>query len=236
MQVNRESFLSLLQTEPDRTRLLLKVAGAGALTLLVWAAIGKAVVSDVVFLLIDLVAIAAYSTAVAILTGNLVRGADRWQVESAMQARRLLSSPRRAEPVAATGEPQTASFDHWYFILRLEDEIKRARRYGNPLSVVILHIGPPGEEATPAITEKIDYDVAQLAANLAKTMTMPCAIAPLEYAFILPESDRNEARARIAPLLTPLGDYWCRFGISVYPDDATGAEELVELARRKLDD
>ncbi len=236
MQVNRESFLSLLQTEPERTRLLLKVAGAGALTLLVWAAIGKAVVSDVVFLLIDLVAIAAYSTAVAILTGNLVRGADRWQVESAMQARRLLSSPRRAEPVAATGEPQTASFDHWYFILRLEDEIKRARRYGNPLSVVILHIGPPGEEATPAITEKIDYDVAQLAANLAKTMTMPCAIAPLEYAFILPESDRNEARARIAPLLTPLGDYWCRFGISVYPDDATAAEELVELARRKLDD
>jgi hypothetical protein len=234
MQVNQESFLSLLHTEPERTRLLLKVAGGGALALLVWAAVGKAVVSDVVFLLIDLVAIAAYSTAVAILTGNLVRGADRWQVESAMQARRLLSSPRKAEPAA--GDPQTATFDHWYFILRLEDEIKRARRYGSPLSVVILHLGPPGEEPTPAITEKIDYDVAQLAANLAKTMTMPCAIAPLEYAFILPESDRNEARARIAPLMTPLGDYWCRFGISVYPDDATAAEELVQLARRKLDD
>jgi hypothetical protein len=67
-------------------------------------------------------------------------------------------------------------------------------------------------------------------------MTMPSAIGPLEYAFLLPGTGRDESRARVAPLLGPLGDYWCEFGIAVYPDDATQAQALVELARKEIED
>jgi hypothetical protein len=169
------------------------------------------------------------------LTGHLVRRADRWQVESALQARRLLSTGRHTNQIASADTP-IATFDHWYFVLRLEDEIKRARRQGTGVSVAMMRIGLPGEAPTAAMTEQINFDVAQLAANHAQTMTMPSAIGPLEYAFLLPNTDRKEARARIAPLLAPLGDYWCEFGIAVYPDDGTEAEGLVMLARERVED
>src|SRR5581483_991156 len=114
----------------------------------------------------DLVAIVAYSTAIVVMTGNLVRDADRWQVESALQARRLMSrGPRRDSGPAPAGEPTATTFDHWYFVLRLEDEIKRARRYGKQVSVVIMKLGTPEGEPSAALTEQINFDVAQLAAN-----------------------------------------------------------------------
>ena len=233
--MNRDSILSLMHTEPERAKLLLKVACGGAMALLLWTWAGQYVAGQFVFLLVNLVAILAYCTAVMYLTGHLVRGADRWQVESALQARRLLSTGRHAND-AATQEPPLATFDHWYFVLRLEDEIKRARRQGTQVSVVMMKIGVPGNAPTAAMTEQINFDVAQLAANHAQTMTMPSAIGPLEYAFLLPNTDRNEARARVAPLLAPLGDYWCEFGIAVYPDDGTEAEGLVMLARERVED
>jgi hypothetical protein len=77
--------------------------------------------------------------------------------------------------------------------------------------------------------------MAQMAANHASTMTMPSAIGPQEYAFLLPETDRAAARARVTPLLNPLGDYWCDFGIAVYPDDSTEAESLVHIARDQVE-
>jgi hypothetical protein len=234
--MNRESILHLVQAEPERTRSLLKAAGAGAVALLVWSWLGRTVAGELIFVVTDLVAIVAYSTAIVVMTGNLVRDADRWQVESALQAKRLMSrGPRRDSGPAPAGEPTATTFDHWYFVLRLEDEIKRARRYGKQVSVVIMKLGTPEGEPSAALTEQINFDVAQLAANHSGTMTMPSAIGPLEYAFLLPETDRNGAKARVAPLLTPLGDYWCRFGIAVYPDDGAEAETLVELARVQIE-
>jgi hypothetical protein len=235
--LDRDSLISIVQMEPERTKLLLKVAAGGAVALFLWTWAGKVIAGDVVFALVDIVATLAYSAAIVVLTGNLVRGADRWQVESAMQARRLLSTGRHiADTSAQPVEPQIGTFDHWYFVLKLDDEIKRARRLGTPVSIVMMKISPAGQDATPAIAEQINFDVAQLAASHDKTMTKPSAIGPLEYAFLLPNTDRNEARARVTPLLAPLGDYWCDFGIAVYPDDGTEAEALVALARKQAED
>ncbi len=234
--MNRESFVSLVRSQPERAKLLAEVAGAGALTLSVWSWLGGSLVSEVAFLPLTLAMLVAYAAALALLTGNLVHDADRWQVESAMQARRLMtSSGSTARP--ATNQPAEsgpATFDHWYFTLRLEDEIKKARRNGGQVSIVLMKIEAPGGTST-AVTEQINFDVASMAASHVKTMSMPSAIAPLEYAFLLPDSDRGDARARVAPLLGTLGDYWCEFGIAVYPDDATDAEALVGIARREIE-
>lgn len=230
--MSRDSIMALAQKEPERTKLLLKVAGGGALALLLWTWAGKTFLNDVEFVLLNLVAIVGYAVAIVLFTGQLVRGADRWQVESAEQARRLLSKGRHAETVSA--DPGIATFDHWYFVLRLEEEIKRARRHGTPVAVVMMKVGKPGDEPSAAMTEQISFDMAQLATSHANTMTMPSAIGPLEYAFLLPDSDRKEAKGRITPLLAPLGDYWCDFGIAVYPDDGTDAEDLVEMAREQI--
>jgi hypothetical protein len=229
--MNRDSLLSLIHTEPERAKLLLKVASGGALALVLWAWAGREVTGQFVFLLVNLAAIAAYCATLIALTGTLVRRADQWQVDSALHTRRLLSSGRHAE--TGPNEPAVVTFDHWYFVLRLEDEIKRARRVGSQVSVVILKVGTPGEP-TAAMTEQINFDMAQMAANHAKTMTMPSAIGPQEYAFLLPDTDKTEAKARVAPLLAPLGDYWCDFGIAVYPDDGTAAEGLVMLAHDRV--
>ncbi|HEY7268787.1 MAG TPA: hypothetical protein VH951_03075 [Dehalococcoidia bacterium] len=237
IHVDRDSLVSIAQMEPERTKLLLKVAAGGAAVLFLWTWAGRALAGDIIFAFVDVVAMLAYSVAIIVLTGNLVRGADRWQVESAMQARRLLSTGRqRVEDLQRADTEGAATFDHWYFVLRLEDEIKRARRTGTPVSIVIMQISAAGEQMTPALVEQINFDVAQLAASHTKTMSMPSAIAPCEYAFLLPNTDRNEAKSRIAPLLAPLGDYWCDFGIAVYPDDGSDAEALVALAQQQSEE
>ena len=232
--MNRESLLSLVHSEPVRTKFLLEVAGGGALVLSLWSWAGNIVLSEVAFVPLTLALFVAYAATLVLLTGNLVRGADRWQVESAMQARRLMQGSPRPHHVE-TGDSLPATFDHWYFVLRLEDEIKEARRHGGQVSVVMMQIEAPGG-ASAAVIEQINFDVANMAASHARTMTMPSAIGSLEYAFLLPGSGRDESRARVAPLLGPLGDYWCEFGIAVYPDDATQAEALVELARKEIED
>jgi hypothetical protein len=132
------------------------------------------------------------------------------------------------------------TFDRWYFQLRLDDEVKRARRgaggQGSQVSIVVMKVSAPGGYTSPAMMEQINFDVANMAASLAKTMTMPNAIGPLEYGFLLPDTSRAEARSRVAPLLNPLGNYWCEFGIAEYPTDGDEAEELLQIARREIEE
>jgi hypothetical protein len=233
--MNRESILSLVQSEPERSKLLLEIAGGGALLLAVWSLVGDSLLSDFLYLPVTLAFAAAYAAALIVFTGNLVHGADRHQVESARTARRLMRvAPGSAADTSPAAPLTAASFDYWYFILRLEDEIKRARRQGESLSVVIMRIDPPGG-VTDGAVDQINFDVASMAASLSQTMSMPSAIAPLEYGFILPRLGRAEARAHMTPLLGPLGDYWCEFAVAVYPDDATQAEALVEKALAEID-
>ncbi|HXH22045.1 MAG TPA: hypothetical protein VNN10_08445 [Dehalococcoidia bacterium] len=233
--MNRESILSLVRSEPEGVKLLAEVAAGGAVVLAAWSLIGDSLMSDLLYAPITLALAAAYAAALIGFTGSLVHGADRWQVESARQARRLL---RTAPPApGATPGPVSrtpTSFDFWYFVLRLEDEIRLARRQGQRVSIVLMRIDPPGG-ATDSAIEQINFDVASIAASYAQTMSMPSAIAPLEYAFVMPGAGREDARSRVAPLLGPLGDYWCEFAIAVYPDDATQAEALVQFAQEELD-
>jgi hypothetical protein len=235
MKMNRESVQSLVQSEPESSKLLLEIAGGGALLLAVWSLIGDSLMSDFLYMPVTLALAVAYGAALIFSTGNLVHGADRQQVESARTARRLMRTAPAVTTVPSHSAPAApASFDYWYFLLRLEDEIKQARRHGGSLSVVIMRIDPPGG-ATDGAVDQINFDVASMAASLSQTMSMPSAIAPLEYAFILPRIGRTEARSQMTPLLGPLGDYWCEFAVAVYPEDATQAEALVEKAQAEID-
>lgn len=276
--MDRESLLRIWETEPDRTIGLLKVAAGGAVILAFWAMIVGDFMTPLLFFPLTLVLLGLYAGIVTLVTVDLVQHSDRWQVESVLQTRRLVSSGGRQPlqepaPVSAAAAPSathanagrgagasasasasasananasaisanyanspSASFDQWYFVLRLEEEIKTARRTGSTVSIAIMSIMPPGREPTPALVEQINFDVAKMASNHSKSMAMPNAIGPLEYAFILPESDRDEARSRVAPLLNPLGDYWCEFGIACYPRDGTEAESLVTTARKEIED
>ncbi len=239
-QAPRESLFSVARAEPERAKLLLQVVAGGAVAMAAWSWAGAMLFGDLIFLPLTLLLTAVYSLAVVVLAGDLVRHADRWQVDSALQARRLMSTGAGAVPAArgsaTAAGANPASFDHWYFVLRLDDEIKRARRQGSQVSVVMMKVTAPGGETSPAVTEQISFDMATMAANHAQTMTMPSAISAQEYAFLLPGTDRDEAKARIAPLLNPLGGYWCQFGIAVYPDDGTDAEALVHIARAQVDE
>jgi hypothetical protein len=40
----------------------------------------------------------------------------------------------------------------------------------------------------------------------------------------------------VSKVVQALGNYWCHFGVAVYPNDATSANSLIERAREKCEE
>ncbi len=232
MNPKPQDFRGLIASEPARTRFVLKVGLAGAFVIVLWSWLGGFVVSAVLAALITTGLIIAYGGVLAFLAASLVRSVDRWQVESALHARRLMATGKRAEMVAAD-EPADDGFLRLYFLLRLQDELRHCRQYGRPMSVLALKVMSPGQEPSAALTEQISFDVANLAASHVQTISLTTSLAGNEYIFCLPRSDKASAKALASTFLTALGEYWCYAGLAVYPEDASEAEALIEFARRQ---
>jgi hypothetical protein len=240
-----DSILAVLKREPQRTQGILRFSLAAAGLIVVVDFAGSFLLPDLVVLPIMLFLILAYAGVLTYLIANLVRAADRWQMESAMQARRMVSPVDRrterspatpsAAPVAPPAAVTQADFHRVYFLLRLNDEVQRARREGRDMSVVALDVTVPGRELTPALVEKVGFDLAHMAASQSKTISQPVGVGPTEFVFSLPQSEYATAKSFLSKVVQALGDYWCHYGIAVYPDDATDAESLYERARQQCE-
>jgi hypothetical protein len=247
---NTTGIFSLIRREPEKTNLILKVALAAPLAIMLWHWAGAFLLPVFAVAPVTVVFILVYGLVLAFLAGRLIHAADSWQVESALQARRLLTSDSRrrinepvafAEPVplalavaeslapppAAT--PPPVYFHQAYFLLRLQDELQKARRDGRPLSVVVLDVALPGHDNDAA--EKLAFEMAHIAASQSKTVSLCLQLDETQFVFSLPASDRKTAHDFLARIVQALGGYWCHCGLAVYPDDASDAETLFEEAR-----
>ena len=222
-------FLAVFRREPGRSQLILKLGLAGPLLLLAWAWAGPWLLSEAAVLATTGLLVLAYGVAMTVLTAMLVHSADRWQVESAVEARRLMSRGRRG----GREEAETVSFHHIHFLLRLQEEVRASRRSGTAASIVVMKVTSPAAEPSSAVMEQVAFDMAHLAVSHARTLTTPSAIGAAEYAFILPGADSQAAKALVSALTNALGDYWCTFGIASYPEDDADAETLLDQAREQ---
>src|SRR3989304_2785657 len=112
MNNNSESLLAVLKREPEQTSFLLKFGLGGPVVIVVADWLASTFLPAVAVVPILLALLVASSAVLVLLVARLVHSADRWKVESADTATRLMANRRRAsqppaEPAAA--QPLMAS-------------------------------------------------------------------------------------------------------------------------------
>jgi hypothetical protein len=254
MSERNDSILAVLNREPEQSQLLLKVGLAGPAFIVIWDWVGGYFLPDIAVAAITLLVIVVYGAALTFLAARLIHSADKWEVESAMQARRLLtggSNNRRSAafqpdatsadeihppPIEVALPAVSVNFAHIYFMLRLQEEVARCRREGESFSLVCIEASTPGVDPTPAMVEKTAFEIAHLAVSHGRMISLPLNVGPSEYVFCLPHANHEEGRDFLSKLVRALGDYWCHYGLAVYPEHGTDAESLFLSARRQTEE
>ena len=279
-----EGFFSILRREPEQTALILKLGFGAPVVIVLWDWAANFLLPELAVSLLTMFMILIYAGALVFLIASLVHSADRWQIDSAMEARRLLvtgdvrrrapaarpaksasaqaAAPLSLSPTAVAEPPQILRqapdpveaedeieaedyvppppaleprFHQVYFLLRVTEEVQRARREGYEMSVLALDVTVPGRELTPQLVEKVSFELAHIASSQNKVISYSLSLGPTEFVFSLPHLDRAETKDFVSKVVQSLGDYWCHYGVAHYPDDATDAESMVDFARQQCE-
>jgi hypothetical protein len=217
---------ALYSHDPGQTGLIAGVAFFGLVVIGLWGLYGDLFLSNLVVVAVAEVMVVCYAGSLAFLAGRLVRSQDRWQVESALTLRELLSEGRDDAANPLTGAPFYAR----QLRLRLDEDIRRCREYGTSLTVVAVRLELPGRAPSRASFSQANFDMAQLASSHSHVLVAPTALGMFEYAFLLPNCDRRAARAVAAFVTSALRRYRCSFGFAVFPDDGEDGDTLLRRA------
>lgn len=147
----------------------------------------------------------------------------------------------------------TGLYSRWYFYERLYAEVARARRYHQPLALVLAELD--GEEALAgrrgaAFRDAVLAALARmLQASLRDRVDIACRLGGGRFALLLPSTPAGPAHAglvaaRVRERVTgtrlshdehgELGSYTMSFGVAGYPDAAEDADELAAAAEALL--
>lgn len=146
------------------------------------------------------------------------------------------SPPLLADVIKAVEASQAnpSRFQEVYFLLRLTDDVQRARREASRLSVLVLDVNLSGARSEEEQIEALSYDIAKVVSTLEGQISFPLQIGPTEFAFYLKNTDRQKAQTLMRPFTQALSDYWVQFGLAVYPEDGTQPEALLDAARDNI--
>ena len=249
-----EGLVASLRQDPQRAATLLKIGGAGPLIVGAWVVAGSLVLSSVIVALAAVGLVFAYGAIVASIVSGIARHEASRQVASRRLGPASTHRQERGEPqvrlVVDDDEDEDAepkqrpsariveesnSFHVTYFMNRLNEEVKTARRQGHQMSVVVLDVAIPGAEMTPAQSEAISQEVARIAAQHPQTISLQLSLGPSEFMFSMPHSDAKTTKEFVSQVIGALGRYWCHFGTASFPREATNAESLVDAAREACD-
>lgn len=139
----------------------------------------------------------------------------------------LREETNRAKRHIALYDLSTAIYHRWYLELRLEEEARRCRRYGQPVSLIALRIRPrPG----PQPADALNAEYAQLVARALRGVDIPASLGRFEYAICLPNTNRSGAKATARRLTALLGELEHEIGIVSYPGDCQDSGRLLAAA------
>jgi diguanylate cyclase (GGDEF)-like protein len=147
----------------------------------------------------------------------------------------------------------TGLYSRWYFYERLYAEVARARRYRQPLSLVVGELdgeedlararGPEFRDAVLAATAHL------LLSSLRDKVDVACRLGGGRFALLLPSTPpgpdaaglvAERARQRVAATrlsddeLGELGRFTMSFGVAGFPEAAEDADELAGVAEDRL--
>ena len=147
-----------------------------------------------------------------------------------------VSDSEYEEMAVATVFIDSMVFNQAYFLMRLQEHVKDARRDGREMCVVSVDITMPGQNVTPEVADRIASEMARIASKQHRVIGQPLALSDSEYIFSMPTTGPNDAKVFVSEVIQALGDYWCHFGIAAFPRTATDAEGLVARAREACDE
>ncbi len=130
-----------------------------------------------------------------------------------------------------------------YFRRRLQEEVKRSKRYNKPLSLIMMDIDDFKKVNDLHGHLQGDHTLAQISAIIRscsrEDVDIPCRYGGEEFALLLPETDLNGAylvaeriRSKVESARFASSQIYVTIsaGVAVYPDDAEIDEALVEKA------
>ena len=147
----------------------------------------------------------------------------------------------------------TGLYSRWYFYERLYAEVARARRYRQPLSLIVGELD--GEEDLarargPAFRDAVLAAMAHLLlTSLRDKVDVACRLGGGRFALLLPSTPpgpdaaglvAERARQRVAATrlsddeLGELGRFTMSFGVAGFPETAEDADELAGVADERL--
>lgn len=249
--------VAALRREPAGAVALVKLSLIAAAVIVGWDVLAGMALSLVIVKAGLALLVLGYGAAIAYLAARIIASTANWASGSASAATKLsarrvdvdilrrrpdepipapgVDGARGDEPAAATAAFDPVAFNEAYFLMRLQEEVKDARRAGYEMCVATVHVTLPGMESTPELAEAVAYDVARIAAEQARIMSLPLALNDAEFVFSLPRTGLADTKQFVREVVRSLGEYWCYFGIAAFPDHATTAQDLVEKAREACD-
>jgi diguanylate cyclase (GGDEF)-like protein len=172
--------------------------------------------------------------------------------EQAASALERASSFRAVQNRSAT-DTATGLYSRWYFYERLYAEVARARRYREPLSLVLVELDGEPElvaERGPAHRDAVLAATARLVhACLRDKVDVACRLGGGRFALLLPSTPpgpesagrvAERIRSRVAATrladddLGDLGRGTVSVGVAGFPDAAEDADELADAAETRL--
>lgn len=217
--------IALFSRDPGRAGVTATIGVVGLALIWLWSLYGDFLLPHLVVVTAATLLAAAYAAWLALTVGGLVREQDRWQVESALTLRDLLSDRSGA------GGPLAG----WPFYLRglrlrLDEEIRRAHDYGTPFTVAAMRLEVPGHAPSHALLSQANFEMADLVAAHPGALLAPTSLGLFEWAFLLPHHDRRAAQAMAEFIARTLRRYSCTFGLAVFPEDGLDVESLLHCA------
>ncbi len=261
MKDNPDGLLATFKAEWNQTKWLLRFGAVGTIFIVTWGWAGNLFLSSLIVGAVNLLAVLILGSGIAVFVMRIMYASKRWQFETTERSKPPIrqQSPKAVETVpighaspaernspvdpalnaAGGSRPAPAStlapksdFHKVHFMLRLQEEVERARREGSEMAVVWLGVTLPGRDTAEQETDILAAEVAKLLADQAKTVGQPLNLDQSQYVFSLPGQGRASSAAFVSKLVRAMGNYWCNCGIAIYPKDGTSAQALFDRARQ----
>lgn len=161
-------------------------------------------------------------------------------------ARRGLADANERLQELSFKDPVTGLYNRRFFMIRLEDEISRYRRFGHPVSVVLLDL-----DGFKAVNDKLGHavgddtlrDVARVLVENSRGINVLARYGGDEFAVLLVEADRAGARDYAERMRALLAEHRFEhgmpvtgsFGVAAVPTDGTlNPDALLHIADEAL--